>query len=177
MTTNEKIHSVKNELKETLSLSFPLVTSYLIYASSSFVGTALVARLGQDALAASILVSIIWGSLCVLFFGILNAVSVLVSHQHGAKNNKAISQIMTQAYLLGLLMCFLLIAVLSSMPLFLRLTPQPVEVLQLATRYMRALLWCVPGLITLIISEGFLAGVVMRYSSIGLRLEIVIETL
>src|SRR5690349_17405096 len=92
------IHSIKSELKDTLSLSIPLVSSQLIYACSGFIGTAMVAHLGQEALAASVLVSMIWMSLSVLFFGILNSISVLVSHQFGAKNNRAISEIMGQAF-------------------------------------------------------------------------------
>src|SRR3989338_4425647 len=92
------LSTIKNETKGNLSLSIPLIASQLIYASSGFVGTALVARLGEDALAASVLVSTIWMTLSVLFFGILNAISVLVSHQFGAKNQQAISEIMGQSY-------------------------------------------------------------------------------
>src|SRR3990167_9161835 len=96
------IHTIKGEIRNTLSLSIPLITSQLIYASSGFIGTALVARLGIDALAASVLVSTIWMTLSVLFFGLLNSISVLISHQYGVKNHRAISEIMGQAFLLGL---------------------------------------------------------------------------
>ena len=98
-------HSIKSEIKNTLSLGIPLIASQLIYACSGFIGTAMVARLGEEALAASVLVSMIWMSLSVFFFGILNAVSVLVSHQYGARNDKAISDIMGQAFLFGMMIC------------------------------------------------------------------------
>ncbi len=49
-------HSIKSEIKDTLSLSMPLVASQLIFACSGFIGTAMVAHLGKDALAASVLV-------------------------------------------------------------------------------------------------------------------------
>lgn len=171
------VHSLKSEIKDTLSLSIPLVASQMIYACSGFIGTALVAHLGQDALAASVLVSMIWMSLSVLFFGILNSVSILVSHQYGAKNDKNISDIMGQAYILGIVVSILIVLVLLSMPLFLHLTTQPPEVLRLSHAYMYSLIWIIPGLITLIIHEQFLAGIgrtklVLRISMLVVPIEI-----
>jgi multidrug resistance protein, MATE family len=177
MPLNPISHSIKSEIKGTLSLSIPMITSQLVYASSGFIGTAMVARLGEDALAASVMVSTIWMALSVLFFGILNSVSVLVSHQYGAKNDKAISEIMGQAYLLGIIVCISMIILLSCMPLLLYWSTQPPAVLNLAYQYMFALLWTVPGLIILMISEQFLAGInraklVLRISLLVVPIEI-----
>jgi len=152
-------YSVKHEIKKNLSLSIPLVASQLIYALSSFIGTAMVSHLGKDALAASVLVTMIWLALSVLFFGMLNSVSVLISHQYGAKDHQAISETMGQSFLLGLVVCVFIILILLCMPLFLQWSSQPPAVLKLASQYMFALLWTIPGLITLIITEQFLAGV------------------
>jgi multidrug resistance protein, MATE family len=165
-------HSIKSEIKNTLTLSIPLISSQLIYACSGFIGTAMVAHLGEDALAASVLVSMIWMSLSVLFFGILNSVSVLVSHQYGAKNNVAIREIMGQAFLLGLVVCFAMVLLLCSMPFFLRFTTQPPEVIRLALEYMHALLWTIPGLIILVICEQFLAGV--NHAKLVLRISLLV---
>jgi multidrug resistance protein, MATE family len=170
-------HSIKSEIKDTISLSIPLIASQLIYACSSFIGTAMVAHLGQDALAASVLVSMIWMSLSVFFFGILNSVSVLVSHQFGANNDKAISEIMGQAFILGILVTIVMVLLLCSMPFFLRFTTQPPVVMKLAIEYMHALLWTIPGLIILIICEQFLAGanrtkLVLRISLLVVPIEV-----
>jgi len=151
--------ALRREIKETYFLSVPLVAAQLVYASSSFIGTALVAKLGQNALAASVLVSMIWLSLSVFFFGLLNAVSVLISHQFGARNYAVISTIMGQAYFLGAIFCLVIIAILLSMPLFLHWSHQPAAVLKLAYEYMYSLIWTTPGLIILIIHEQFLAGI------------------
>ncbi|OGT53224.1 MAG: hypothetical protein A3E84_01200 [Gammaproteobacteria bacterium RIFCSPHIGHO2_12_FULL_42_13] len=171
------IHSIKNEIKEILTLGIPLVSAQLIYACSGFIGTAMVAQLGKDALAASILVSMIWMSLSVFFFGILNATSVLVSHQYGAKNNTAISEIMGQSYLLGVIVCVPMMLTLLSMPWLLRWSTQPPEVLNLAYKYMYALLWTTPGLVILVVTEQFLAGIgrakfVLRISIMVVPIEI-----
>ena len=112
MSYDTTFHSIKSEIKDTISLSIPLIASQLIYACSGFIGTAMVAHLGQDALAASVLVSMIWMSLSVFFFGILNSVSVLVSHQFGANNDKAISEIMGQAFILGIIVTIIMVLLL-----------------------------------------------------------------
>lgn len=173
----QKTHSIKSEIKENLSISFPLITSQLIYSSSSFIGTAMIAHLGEDQLAASVLVSSIWWTLSVLFFGILNSTSVLVAHQYGAKNYKGISDIMGQSFILGALITIILIAILSTMPLLLRFTNQPPDVLKYSYDYMISILWTIPGLVILVIIEHFLAGInrtkmVLRISILVVPIEI-----
>lgn len=172
MSPQSTSHSIKSEIKENLSVSLPLISSQLIYASSGFVGTALVARLGTDALAASVLVNMVWFSISVLFFGILNSVSILVAHQFGAKNDKAISEIMGQAFILGIIVSILCLASMFMMPLFLRYSTQPLAVLNLAHAYMYSLVWTLPSLIMLIICEQFLAGV--NRAKIVLRISVTV---
>lgn len=171
------LHVIKNEIKENLSISVPLIASQLIYSCSGFIATAFVARLGEDALAASVLVSMIWMSLSMLFFGVLNSISVLVSHQYGAKNKEAISEIMGQSFILGVAVTAAIIVMMNSIPFFLKLTTQPPEVTRLAIVYMKALLWQIPGLVLLIIYEQFLAGInrtkiVLRISLLVVPVEI-----
>ena len=170
-------HSIKSEIKENLSLSVPLISAQLVYACSGFIATAFVARLGEDALAASILVSMIWVSLHMLFFGLLNAISVLVSHQIGAKNYLGISRIMGQSFLLGFVMMVLLVLTLLLLPLCFRWSAQPASVLKLANAYTHSLIWTVPGLVMLVICEQFLAGInraklVLRISLLVVPIEI-----
>jgi MATE family multidrug resistance protein len=177
MSTLINSQSIRSEIKNTLAISVPLVTSQIVYASSSFLGTAMVAHLGKDALAASVLVSMIWMCLSVLFFGILNSVSVLVSHQYGANNNEAISKIMGQAFILGIIVTVLIMAAIFTMPYFLSISGQPPHVLELATAYTHSLLWEIPALVMLIIAEQFLAGInrakiVLRISLIVVPMEI-----
>lgn len=172
MSTLFNLSSIKSEVKNNLSLSIPMVSSQLIYACSGFVGTAMVAHLGEDALAASVLVSMIWLSLSVLFFGMLNAVSILVSHQFGAKNNQLISEIMGQSFVLGIIITIIMMIILTCMPYFLNFTPQPANVVKLSIEYMFALLWTIPGLIILIILEQFLAGI--NHTKLVLRISLLV---
>lgn len=160
------------EIKDTLTLSVPLVGSQLVYASSNFLSTAMVARLGEDALAASVLVSMIWMCLTVLFFGILNSISGLVSHQHGANQPTAISQLMGSAIFLGAIVTVIQIAILLSIPFVLHYSNQPPAVITQAVHYLHALLWSLPALVMLVILEQFLAGI--GHAKIVLRVSLLI---
>lgn len=177
MSTPDTTYSIRSEINKTLSISTPLVSAQLVYASSGFLGTAMVAHLGQDALAASVLVSMIWMSLSVMFFGILNAVSVLVSHQYGAKNYPVISNIMGQSFLVGVVIALMINTVMFTIPYFISFSGQPKHVLDLARTYTYSLMWQIPALILLVIIEQFLAGVnraklVLRISLMVVPIEI-----
>lgn len=177
MTKKIPFSPIVNELKNNLSLSLPLITSQLIYSCSGFIGTAMIARLGEDALAASVLVSTIWMSLLVLFFGILNAVSVLVAHQYGAKNYQEVGEILGQAFILGLILTVMIIISLYFLPWTLDLAHQSPKVLRIAFEYIHALIWTVPGLMMLVILEQFLTGInrarlVLRISLLVVPVEI-----
>lgn len=153
---NEKY---RKEFKQTFFISLPFIGTQFIYAISLFVSTAMVARLGVDALAANVLVFNFWLTLTTFFVGIITSVGILVAHQYGAGNNKGISEIMGQAFLLGILICVLDILLLMSLPLLLNWVAQPKEVLNLAKQFIYTLPWSAPGLFILIIIEQFLGGI------------------
>lgn len=152
-------HSLKDEFKLSLRMCFPLVASSLIYSLSGFISTMMVARLGEDALAASALGSMIWVSVVVFAAGLLNAVSVLIAQQHGSKNFKAIPPIMGQAYLWGIIVSLLMIMMLLLMPILLEGKVESPSVLGLLKAYLRPYVWVVPQLILVIILDQFLLGI------------------
>lgn len=163
-------HSILNEAKENISLSIPLIASWLIYALSGFIGTMMVARLGEDALAASVLIATIWMVLSAFFFGLLNSVSVLVAHQYGARNYDAISWIMGQSFLLALVICAPVMLIMAFIPMLLRSLIQNQHVLALSIDYAHALLWSTPGLEILVILEQFFNGIGRTKLSLGVSL-------
>ncbi len=150
---------LKQEVKSNLYLSLPFIASQTIYSLSGFIGTAMVAHLGQAQLAANILVSMLWFTLSTLFFGILNAINITVSHQFGAKDKQGISRFMGQAYIVGIFMSILMVLLLLCLPHLLPYSHQPSNVLNQAKFYTYSLVWTVPSLIYLIITQQFLAGI------------------
>jgi multidrug resistance protein, MATE family len=171
------IQKIKSEALQNMKLSLPLIASQVLYSSTGFLATLMLAHLGQNILAATVLIGMIWAALSVTFFGVLNAVSVLVSHQYGAKNTRAISSIMSQAWILSVIFIVIILALLSTAPYFLHLTHLPSSVLDLSTRYLRAIRLWVPSLVFMIMLEQFLIGVgktrlVMWVSAILVPLQI-----
>jgi multidrug resistance protein, MATE family len=154
-----KDNKIVQETKHILRLGVPLIASQLVFSLSTFVSTAMVAHLGKAALAASILVSMIWLMIAVFLFGTLGAVSVLVAQKKGAKDYEAISLVVGQAYWLGAIVAVPVMLLLWYSPLALGLSHQPHEVIVLATQYFHAQVWCVPSLMVLLIVEQFLTGI------------------
>lgn len=155
----ERNEHFSHELKETISLSLPLIGSWLIYSLSGFIGTAMVARLGSDALAASVLVGILWMTVTVFFFGIFSSISILVSHQYGARQYNEISYIVGQGIILAILVCPPIMLSIFALPAILNLTAQTSAVTKLALEYGHAIIWSTPGVILLVVFEHFLNGI------------------
>lgn len=153
-----QIHTIKGEIKDTIAIGIPLVSSQLIFAANGFISTAMVAKLGVDALAASALVSTIWVTMISFISGLLNSISILVSHQYGAKNYSAIAEIMEQAYWLGLFSSVLMLFLLYLATIFISFTVQSQQVLSIARLFLFSLEWGIPGLLLTCILEQFLLG-------------------
>lgn len=151
-------HSIKGETKNILSISIPLITSQIIFSMSGFIGTIMVAHLDKNALAASVVVNLIWWTLCVLFIGLLNSASVLVSQQQGAKNYEAISIVMGQSFLMAFIIAIPVMLTMFIAPVFLKWSAQTPAVLDYARIYLHSLLWSMPGFLLIIVLEQFLTG-------------------
>ena len=169
-------HSVLAELKANLLLSLPLMAAWVIYSLGPFAGTAMIAHLGKDVLAASVLVGTIWIAGITFWFGLFHSVSVLVSQQMGANNNEAISEIMGQALLLNCCSWLPMMGLMLLIPFLVQWSAPNQEILNYATQYSHALLLAAPGLITLTIVEHFLSGIGKTQMSLWISLiEIPIE--
>lgn len=175
-TTTHQSHSILKEIKENFSLSLPLMAAWFIYSLGPFAGTAMVAHLGKDVLAASILVGTIWIAGITFCFGIFHSVSVLIAHQRGANQPQAVGEIMGQAYLLNALFWIPLVVLMWLVPYLVHWSAPNQVILIHATHYAHSLSLAIPGLITLVIFEHFLSGIGKTQISLWISLvEIPIE--
>ncbi|KTC83450.1 MATE family efflux transporter [Legionella cincinnatiensis] len=152
-------HSILTEIKANLLLSLPLMAAWFIHSLGPFAGTAMIAHLGKDALAGSVLVGTIWMAGITFWFGLFHAVSILIPQQMGANNNEAISEIMGQALLLNFFSWIPMMGLLWMIPFLVHWSARNLEVLMYAAEYAHALIYAVPGVITLAIIGHFLAGI------------------
>lgn len=151
--------SVTSEIKQSLKLSLPLIATYLVQSSSGFVGTIMLAHLGTDALAAGALVGGIYMTIVVFLFGILAAVSVLVSQSYGAKDQKGISWATSQGFIVAILVTLPMVLAMWFSPFVLKWSGQNPQVVALSVEYLHALIWGIIPLGFLVVIEQFLIGI------------------
>ena len=76
--------AIEAELRATLALALPLAAAQLAQVLMGITGTAMMGRLGGDALAAGGLAAALYFTVAFVFQGILNAAGPLVAHAIGA---------------------------------------------------------------------------------------------
>jgi multidrug resistance protein, MATE family len=168
---------VKEATKSTW-LTTPLIISYLVQASSVFLGTLFIAHLGRDELAASALGGSIYTTLIVFFVGILSSISVVVAQNYGAKNIAGIKHSVSQGFLMSVFFSIPLMLILWAAPLVFDLGKQSPHVVALTTDYLYPLIWTIFPFAILNMLEQFLIGLgktklVLWYSLMEVPLEIV----
>ena len=177
MSQESNYQSIYKEIRQSLKLSLPLILTFLIQSSSGFIGTVMIAHLSTEALAAGALVGGIYMTIVVFLFGLLAAVSVLVSQNHGAKNVDGVGLAASQGLIVSLFVTIPIVIALWFSPVILRLSGQNPEVVGFATQYLHALTWGIIPLGVLVVFEQFFIGIsktriVLGFSLIQVPIEI-----
>jgi MATE family multidrug resistance protein len=153
----------KNQLSTThdslllLKLAMPLILTGLIQSAIVFFTTLFLAHLGQDILAASSLVSWLFGTIAVIAFGTLSSINVLVAHARGQNNQENIRHIARDGLILACLLSVPTVILLWCMPPIFLFLGQPQEIVNLAEAYLHALAW---GIVPYFISLAFLEVII-----------------
>jgi len=131
----------KNNFSPLMRLAIPLALTGLLQSGVFFFETLFLARLGPDVLAAGSLVSWLFGTFVVMIFGILSAISILVSHMHGQGDEAGIKQVVRDGFILSILLAIPSVLLFWNMsPLFL-LVGQGAGIVAIAQSYLHALTW------------------------------------
>lgn len=137
----KNIFSIKQDVYPLLRLAVPLALKGFVQCAPWFFETLFLAQLGEYTLAAGALVSWLFATIAVILLGTLGAINILVSHKHGANDQKSIADIAQEGLLQAVLLAIPTIMVLWNMaPLFL-VFGQSESVVVLAQAYLRALSW------------------------------------
>lgn len=131
----------KTELKAMFWLSLPLIITGFIESSISFTSTFFLAKLGVKELAAGSLVAWFFATLMIILWGVFMAVSVVVSHAHGAQEKINCTRGLRDGILLGLILAIPCSIVIWNLAPILILFGQNPETIRLAVPYMYALAW------------------------------------
>lgn len=148
-----------SEIKQTLKVASPLIAANLVQASSSFISTLMLAKLGTDSLAASGLVSSLYFALIVIFWGMLAGISVLVAQAYGANQPDRIRAIMHQGILFTGLISIPMLLMLWCIPQLLKYNIVAPVIVELANQYLHAMIWIVIPGSGLVLVEQLLIGI------------------
>lgn len=145
---------LKYNLYSLLKLAIPLVLTGTMQSSVFFFQTLFLAHLGQDSLAAGALVVWVFGTVYVILFGILSSINVLISHRHGANDEKGISLVVRDGVWLAILLTLPAFLLFWNLSPLLAMTGQSPAILSLATSYLHAMAWGLfPSFIVLAVLE------------------------
>ncbi len=159
MSQQASSQSIFSEVKQSIGLSLPLIVTFLVQSSSSFVGTIMLAHLGTNALAAGAIVGGIYMTIVVFLFGLLAAVSVLVSQSYGAKDHEGVSFAASQGFIVSLMVTVPMAIAIWFSPLVLKWTGQNPAIVSLSAYYLHALVFGIIPLGFAVVMEQFLIGI------------------
>lgn len=139
-------------------LASPIVLTQLAWVAMLATDTAMIGRLGPDALAGATLSLMLFFMAYIFCFGIVMATASLASQAYGARNPRRVRRIIRQGWWITIVLtCPALIAFCFTTE-FLSLIGQPVEALPHAEAYMSTLMWSLPPAIAFAVLRNFVSA-------------------
>lgn len=146
----------RSQIKLTFLVVSPIMLTRIINAMSGFITMFLIAKLGNEALAAGALITSVYTALMMVLWSFLFPVGSVVARCYGAKNHAEIGKIVRQAIALSLLICIPVIALVWYMPSVLHLFGQPDQIINMVSEYFHAIIWgIVPCAIVAVLNQFF----------------------
>jgi len=133
------------EAKALLFLAGPIIANGLLESSYSFTNAFMAAQLGITELAVNALVSLLFFTLMVIFWGVISATSIIISHYHGAEDTPAIRGVARDSLWLSIMMSIPIMLLLWFASDIFLWTGQSIFVVHAAEKYLHALTWAVPS--------------------------------
>lgn len=148
----------RRELAATFRLASPIVLTQLAWVAMLTTDTAMIGRLGADALAGATLGLMVFFTGYTLCFGVVMATASLASQAYGARQPRRVRRVIRQGWWVTLAMTAPSVAALAFTPDILALTGQPAETLPHAAAYVSALKWSLPPAIAFAVLRNFVSA-------------------
>ena len=146
------------ELSMTLRLAIPIILTQLAWVAMMTTDTAMIGRLGADALAGASLSSITFFLAWMFCFGITMATAALAAQAVGARQPRIARRVVRQGLWATIVLTAPMMAVLSFTPDILAVLGQPAEALPYADFYMNSLKWSLPPAIAFAVLRNFVSA-------------------
>ncbi len=148
----------RSELRATMKLASPIVLTQLAWVAMLATDTAMIGRLGADALAGATLGLMVFFMAYVVCFGVVMATASLASQAYGARQPRRIRRITRQGWWVTIVLTAPSLAIFSFTPEILAALGQPPETLPHAAAYMTTLMWCLPPAIAFAVLRNFISA-------------------
>ena len=152
---NRPLLSIRAELKETISLAFPIVLSQVGHMFMGIVDTMIAGKISTAVLAGVGLGATLFWNLAVIFIGVLLAMDTFSSQAVGAKDEKSLAKYFVQALWLALVLTVICAVVILSGQFIYQAVAPASETKGVFSVYVLNVIWSLPAI--------FLFFVLQRY--------------
>jgi MATE family multidrug resistance protein len=157
-SSKARIKTLKDDALSIFSLALPLIATQCIQSVTLLVNTFLMGQLGPKALAGGALALSAFYMCYILAFGMVSATGNLVAISYGAGRHQEVISTVRSGLLLSLLISLGMgILLWHSTPLMLALG-QDREIIEVAQRFLRILIWGIPFNLWFLTLRSFSAG-------------------
>jgi MATE family multidrug resistance protein len=156
-TQGERSHW-RLELSKTLRLAIPIVLTQLAWVAMMTTDTAMMGRLGAEALAGASLGMMTFFLVWVFCFGVVMATAALAAQAFGARQPRIVRRVVRQGLWVTIVLTTPGVVLLSFTPDFLAYLGQPPEALPHAAAYMETLKWSLPPAIAFAVIRNFVSA-------------------
>jgi len=163
-------HSVFFESKTILRIAAPIATCAMLEGCVYFLNTWMLAQLGNDALGAGALVTNLFSSLMMIFWGVFSSSSMIYARYYGANDRKSISRLLGTTNLLAVMLGIITSCILWHADIILHLLGQEDSTVALAKNYAHGLALAeIPDLLSFSLFN-FLQGISRANTTLWLSL-------
>ena len=149
------------EIKPTLRLAFPIVTSLLAQVAMEFVDVMMLGRLGANALAAGGLATSVYFIVYIFTVGLVLSVGVFVSRGFGTKDQALIIRSVQAGLWIAFFSSLGSMAIIFFTENILLLIKQPSTISLLAGDYARAVVWGIPAVLGFLVLREYVTAMSM----------------
>ena len=167
----------KVESRKLLSLAAPLIAALLANMGLEIVDTIMIGWIGLTELGAAAIAGASILTILVLFIGTLNAVSICVAREIGAKSFHQTNEYFIAGLALALVFSPVCMLLVHFLPSFFYFIGQPIEIIGIAKSYLDTLMLGIPGFLGFVACREFVAansrpGIIMCISLLQIPLDV-----
>lgn len=148
----------RTEMEQMARLGAPIVMTQLAWVAMLTTDTAMIGRLGPDALAGASLSLMVFFMTWVFCFGVIMATAALASQAYGARKPRMVRRVIRQGFWATIILTVPAMLLFPYTPHLLGILDQPPHILPHADAYMSTLMWSLMPSIGFAVVRNFISS-------------------